>query len=219
MCMSNISDLESRISAAMDRIGRGLEGLDGTGDGAGTDEMSQALAEEKRTNGQLEERIRALSGKVDGLEADAATHEAALETVKTQTADEAKLSLTEAEAKSALLTDALAEALADNETDASKPGIDLAEGRTVLDDLARRLRRLRVTIRELRSSNQQLRESAEKGLSDPALINQALQAELNDLRAERDAEKAEIDAILAVLRPLLDTPPADEGDKTIEGDG
>ncbi|MGZ9810048.1 hypothetical protein ACXN5S_06250 [Pseudoroseicyclus sp. H15] len=56
---------------------------------------------------------------------------------------------------------------------------------------------------ELRDASAQLRRSAEEGVSDPELINRAMQAELEAMSAARAAEIAEIDAILAEFRPVL----------------
>ncbi|WP_300058148.1 hypothetical protein [uncultured Roseobacter sp.] len=58
--MSEIEDLHSRIMAAMDRVARGLEGLDAAG-GADVDALQQALEDEKTANAQLTERVRVLS--------------------------------------------------------------------------------------------------------------------------------------------------------------
>jgi DNA repair exonuclease SbcCD ATPase subunit len=66
--MSEISDLESRITSAMDRIGRGLENLQAGGQDDSADELAQlraALEEEKTVSAQLEERIRGLREKQD----------------------------------------------------------------------------------------------------------------------------------------------------------
>ncbi len=64
--MSDISDLESRITTALDRIGRGLDAL-GPKPDAGQDAeiatLKVALEEEKTANAQLEERVRAIKEK------------------------------------------------------------------------------------------------------------------------------------------------------------
>ncbi|NDV00476.1 hypothetical protein [Pseudoroseicyclus tamaricis] len=57
---------------------------------------------------------------------------------------------------------------------------------------------------ELRDASEQLRRAAEEGVSDPELINRAMKAELEALTASRAAEIAEIDAILAEFRPVLE---------------
>ena len=59
--MSDIDQLQARITAAMDRMSAGLEQL-GTGGGEAS-ALQAALDEEKTVNAQLEERLRALKEK------------------------------------------------------------------------------------------------------------------------------------------------------------
>lgn len=54
--MSEIEELNSRIMAAMDRVAQGIDKLD-AGD---TEQLRQALDEEKQVNAQLTERVRVL---------------------------------------------------------------------------------------------------------------------------------------------------------------
>lgn len=65
--------------------------------------------------------------------------------------------------------------------------------------------RLRSSLAQLREELRRLREGAEPGLSDAALVNRALQAELESLRAARASEATEIAGILAALVPLIET--------------
>lgn len=65
------------------------------------------------------------------------------------------------------------------------------------------LQRLRQANDQLRSSNAALREANEEGVGEPHLINKAMLAELEGLRAARAAETAEAAAVLAKLDPLL----------------
>lgn len=77
--MSDITELERRITAALDRIGTGLDGLHSAAP-AGPDpemqskldaaearaaELAQALSDEKLANAQLEERMKAVREKAD----------------------------------------------------------------------------------------------------------------------------------------------------------
>jgi len=69
--MSDLGDLEQRITAALDRIGTGLDvmavqGSDG-GDNTKVDELQAALDAEKTANAQLEERVVAIKEKQEGL--------------------------------------------------------------------------------------------------------------------------------------------------------
>ncbi len=70
--MSQVEELERRITAALDRIARGVSALDAAAEtappGADPEELAQvkaALEDEKLASAQLEERIRALHEKQD----------------------------------------------------------------------------------------------------------------------------------------------------------
>ncbi|WP_294610473.1 hypothetical protein [uncultured Roseovarius sp.] len=70
--MSQINELEARITAALDRIAQGLESRQDTGPEAAGDEVAdlrQKLEDEKLANAQLEERIRVLHDKLAAAEA------------------------------------------------------------------------------------------------------------------------------------------------------
>lgn len=69
--MSEIEELHSRIMAAMDRVARGIEGLDKPG-GDDVDALKQALDAEKAANAQLTERLGVLEGREQELAAKAA---------------------------------------------------------------------------------------------------------------------------------------------------
>lgn len=188
----------------MDRISRGLEGLappaasEASEDAGALKEAQDALENEKLATAQLEDRVQSLKDKLSETETALAEANDAVEKA--------------AEARDAAQQE-LAEVQAAKEAEAeAAPTIDLDEERDTIAQLARRLRRLRRTSRQLRSTNQQLREAAEKGLSDPALINQSLAAELDDLQAMRAAEIAEMDVITAALRPMLGDGVADADD-------
>ncbi len=56
---------------------------------------------------------------------------------------------------------------------------------------------------ELADSNRALAAAAEAGVADPGLIDRAMRTELAALRAARQAEIAEMDGILAELKPLI----------------
>ncbi|MGB0905485.1 MAG: hypothetical protein ACPGVJ_11370, partial [Mangrovicoccus sp.] len=56
---------------------------------------------------------------------------------------------------------------------------------------------------QLRINNAALRDAIEAGLSDPSLVDAGLKSELEALHAARDADRAELDSILATLAPIL----------------
>ncbi|MEL7131782.1 MAG: hypothetical protein AAGK77_05145 [Pseudomonadota bacterium] len=66
------------------------------------------------------------------------------------------------------------------------------------------LQRLRVANDQLRESNAALRAANEEGVGEPHLINTAMRAELEGLRAARAADVAEASSIISALTPLLD---------------
>lgn len=211
--MSDISDLENRISAAMDRIGRGLEALgqapEGDGeDNADVERLERALEDEKLAGQQLEERVRALTGKLETLETELAG-----------VRDEAAAAqAARAEAETALEMAADARDAAQAAPAASDE--ELAAVRQEMSELAGRLRRMRRLTKNLRENNQRLREAAEKGVVDPELINASLKGELEQLQALRETELVQTDAILAGLRPMLSgVAPVDETDSEPLGDG
>ena len=177
--MSDIAELERRITSALDRIGAGLERLvpegaqAATGDavaekpvdaagagGAEVDALREALEAEKAVSAQLEERIKALHER----------EEAQVNALKTQ-ADALKAQM---------------EAL-----------------RTTAREATNKLQQSRKTNQQLQASLQSLRQAGADAVTEPHLINQAMMSELEGLRSIRDADRAEMDAILGSLKPLL----------------
>jgi chromosome segregation ATPase len=75
----------------------------------------------------------------------------------------------------------------------------LAQTEAQLQSMDDQLQRLRASTDQLRQSNAQLHEGV-----TGASINAALAAEVEALKALRAAETAEIDAILAELKPLIE---------------
>jgi hypothetical protein len=73
-----------------------------------------------------------------------------------------------------------------------------------LDTQGAELKRMRITNAQLNEILRILRESAAQGLSDPHLVNRAMLAELDALRATRLTEVAQMDELLAELSPLIE---------------
>lgn len=151
--MSNIDELQSRITAAMDRVAQGLENLSS---GAPVPDPSVVLAleEERTANAQLTERVRALKTKSDA---------------------------------------------------------ELAALRAQVEEMQARMAQLDVELQRVRRANGQLTDACaalmkanEEGVGEPHLINKAMLAELEALRAARAADTAEASAILAALGPLVE---------------
>ena len=76
---------------------------------------------------------------------------------------------------------------------------ELESQRMATAKLDMEMQRLRAANAQLRSSNAALREANEKGVGDPHLINKAMMAELEALRASSAVEKAEAEAIAETI--------------------
>ncbi len=155
--MNQVEEFERRITAALDRIAKGIEPLGTAPDSSvAEEELAHAraeLEEERLAAAQLEERIKALHERQDN-----------------------KIAVLEART---------------------------AEQSATLTKLDAELQRLRASNEQLRASNGALREANEQGVGEPHLINKAMLAELEGLRAARAADMAESAAILSALEPLL----------------
>lgn len=153
--MSDIEELERRITAALDRAAKAIDrlGVAAAGDAGDAAGLAAELEAERMANAQLEERVRAIKEKqettVKGLEAEVARLRAAVE---------------------------------------SRDG---------------ELQRIKIVNEELRRSNQALRDANARGVADPHLVNKSMMTELESLRAQRAAERAEIEEILATIEPVL----------------
>ena len=175
--MSDITEYERRIAAALERIGHGVETLAQpvaaapepapasdaprpapAGDAEVT-ALREALESERAANAQLVERVRAIKEKQDStigaLERRVAKLTAQLET----------------------------------------GGLDSAK--------------LRRANTQLSDASQALREAMAAGLPEPHLINKAMLAELEALRALRASDAAEMEEILAELKPFLTPQPSE----------
>jgi hypothetical protein len=155
--MQEISELEKRITAALERIGKGVDRLAQASRsapqaaGAAEAALRARLEDEKALNAQLQERLRAAK---------------------------------EREPKGDL-----------------QDKIDRLTQQ--LDVQGLELQRMRRTAATLRDQLAALRDAEAARISDPSLINKAMAAELDALRALRLSEVAEIDEILAALDPHI----------------
>lgn len=188
--MSEIADLENRLSAALDRIARGVDSIDTSGasaseandiNSAQTERIAELEAElesERQAKALLEDQIQTLSG--------AAAANAA-------SADDADLeALKKAHAEELQYVRAVA-----------------ASEREAWEGLNSRLVRMRRTNKLMRSNAAALRQAAAAKVADPEAINQSLQMELEALQATQELERAETDVILKTLQPLLGDPEKD----------
>lgn len=164
--MSDIDALQSRISAALDRIGTGLDALSNASNADDGRDLAAELEDEKTANAQLKERLRVLNQK----------HFDEIERVRAEAGDS---------------------------TEADDLRREVSAQADALAQLDGELQRLRQANEQLRQSNMALREANEAGVGEPHLINKAMLAELEGLRATRAADAAEATAILARLDPLV----------------
>ena len=153
--LADIDELERRITAALDRIGKGVETLERPADNAADEleRLKSELEDERTANAQLEQRVKAIKDKQD-------------------------IRLAELDSQSKQNSEAM-------------------------ERLDAELQRLRKANDSLRDTSAALREANEKGVGEPHLINKAMLAELEALRAARSADVAEADAILTAMEPLL----------------
>ncbi|WOI57170.1 hypothetical protein [Palleronia sp. LCG004] len=161
--MQDITELQRRITAALDRIGTGLDGITlmepteiapEENDAGDPHELAEALEAERTLSSQLQERLQANLKKTHRLESDAA-----------------------------------------GEIDRLKAQLSAIE-----EDRAR----LKAVNDALRNSNEALRAANEAGLADEALVGESVRTELDALRQVRASDRAELDAILAILEPAID---------------
>lgn len=152
--MSDIVELQRRITAAMDQVAFGLEKL-GPFTAAAPDADTLRLLEEERTaNAQLQERVRGLRTK--------------------------------------------------SETEIAALRAQVEEGDARMAQLDIELQRVRRANAQLSDACAALREANAEGVGDAHLINKAMLAELEALRAARAADVAEASVILASLQPLVE---------------
>lgn len=165
--MQEITELERRITAALDRIGRGLDnipaavavaapavaavgGATGGGEVAGDRGALQAALEEERTAvAQLQERLKAVKDR-----------ELVIQSQMTEKIEKLTRQL-------------------------DVQGLEL-----------QRMRKTSITLRE---QLRVLREAQAAGSAEPHLLNKAMLAELDALRATRLSEMAELDELSAAL--------------------
>lgn len=165
--MSQIDELQSRLTAAMDRIGAGVTALSEAPGSAEPDpDLVTALEEEKLANAQLAERLRSVKAK----------HRDEIEALKAELSSAGEM---------------------------DKLRADMAAQSEAMAKLDMDVQRLRHANDQLRDSNAALRAANESGVGEPHLINKAMLAELEGLRAARATDAAEVSAVLARLQPLL----------------
>jgi hypothetical protein len=155
--MASPTDLERRLTRALDRISRSLAqpkpAAPASEDAAEVAELRAQLASERTRNAQLTERVNAVKQR----------QESSFSTLERR----------------------------------------LARMTEQLDLQSLEMLRLKKANTKLIEANRQLREGHEAKVIEPSAINRALLAELEALRAERAADRTELEDVLAEMRPLL----------------
>ncbi len=145
----------------------------------------------------LQQRLTAAMDRIStGLGAVGSTSNADADALQAALEDE-KLANAQLQERVRKLSDQQAGAAAAAEAAASQAQARVAE-------LDLELQRLRKSNDQLRESNMALRTANEEGVGEPHLINKAMMAELEALRATRAADVAEASSIIGALTPLLD---------------
>ncbi len=227
--MSQIEELQSRLSAAMDRIGAGVEALAArpaqppqTEGEQPASELAALLEDERMANAQLQERLKAVKarhereiaelkaaaaddGRTDALKEEVERLRADLEAAR----DEARTLREELETARAELGQLQDAARGERDSGAAlQQEVETLRRETesqaaAMVQLDRDVQRVREANRQLREVNAALRKAAEEKVGDPDLVNKAMLAELEGLRAAHAADAAEAGAILARLDVLL----------------
>jgi len=163
--MSDINELESRITAALDRVRSGLGKLEKPAPApqepppdaesvALVAKLEGQLNEERDANAQMAERVKALKERQDGQ--------------------------------------------------VSGQEERLGDQRAQIVRVQSELLRLRQVNESLRSSITRLREANTSQIGDPHLVNKAMLAELDAMRAAQSADASEIADIVTQLKPLVE---------------
>ena len=151
---------------------------------------------------ELEQRIAAafarIAAGVEAVEARPAPLPDTGEELRLQAA------LDEERVAHAQLGERLKEMQAQDEKLQAEQKAEVATLARALDTRGLDVQRLSATVAQLREELRKLREAAEQGMADPQLINRAMVAELEALRATRAAETTEMADILAALTPILE---------------
>ena len=152
--MASPTDLERRLTRALDRISRSMaQPKPASEDAAEVAELRAQLASERARTAQLTERVNAVKQRQES-------------------------SFTTLERRLARMTEQL-------------------------DLQSLEMLRLKKANTKLIEANRQLREGHEAKVIEPSAVNRALLAELEALRAERAADRTELEDVLAEMRPLL----------------
>ena len=147
---------------------------------------------------ELEARIQTALGRIEeGLGKLGAKSDAAPD------ADGAAKALEEEKAVTAQLEARLVAVREKNMARVKEVEDEMSDVKKALEAATTEAKTLRATNERLRTSNEEFRTKNEEGGVDPHLINKSMMEELTALKKARKADLAEMDALLAEMKPLV----------------
>ena len=188
--MDDLGGLDARLASALERIaaahGRERETLRmGRTQDGGAAELQAVKAD-----------LEAARAEVEALRSERDEAKARLQTLTAQAEADGAARRTAEEA--------LAAHTARERLEKVKDG-NLAEELTArVTVLETALDRVKAVNAQLRASNGALREAAAAGKADDTTLDESLKAEIEALNAAREADRAEMDAIMAALKPIIE---------------
>lgn len=196
--MNEIDELERRIAYAIERIAKGVEALDKAA-------AAPPLPDPVVVDMPMRPQADAPSPEPVPAPQD---NSAEIEALRAELEEE-KLANAQLEERVRVLKRR-------QEVQAANLLTEQATTREKLMVLDQELTRLRKANDQLQASNDALRSANESGLSEPHLVNKAMMTELEAMRAARQADRAEAEAIKAALMPLLSDAPTEADTDTDE---
>lgn len=184
--MEDISAIEARLKAALDRIAEGVGNIPKAPTAEEIEHMkteaaNAARAEASLSSSDTEAALKSAESQVEALKAELEDEKAAHTKMSERVAalrEKQEQSVDQLEKRVSQLQD---------------------QSNTQVKDLAR----LRHANDALRNTIKALREAAASGDLNGEAVNAALRAELDATRAQQNADRSELDAILAELTPLI----------------
>jgi len=195
--MTDINTLEDRITAALDRIRRGIEALNhATGDSAASTGPRVDLwpvDPEDAEEGAPSQLAAPPAQSADTAALDAAKAEAA----------ELRAKIDEERKATKYLEDRVQVLKARQDEQIAALNAQITAMRASFEGFEGRMDDLRAANAKVTSHSEKLRLALADDVADASLINMAMQAEIDALRAARDLDAAEVDTVLALLEPLV----------------
>lgn len=174
----------------------------------------------------LEEVVLALTGQIEARDAEIADLRSALEAASAEAAAAASLAdpaeierlkavVADGERHAAELSEQLSILTSRHAEATATRDERLSALNAQVEAQAAEMARMRNVNIQLREAMRTMREGMATGGVDAAAINRALEAEVAALSSAREFERAELDALLAALDPLLAPAPATESPEVV----